>query len=269
MNRVSMLRRLGCRLRHGGTAWVWAALCDRLRPIRPACRSQVKAAFAGHRGLEIGGPSSIFRPRGALPVYDWADGIDNMNFSAETAWEHGLRDGGPYRFHRRKPAGRQWIREAEDLSGFADGGYEFVMSSHCLEHVANPLGALREWWRVTRAGGWLLVILPDPTRTFDHRRPVTALDHLRKVWARSTPEDDRTHFAEVIALHDLALDPDAGDPAAFRSRVDQNAAHRCVHHHVFDGALLGAALRETGWTPLAVERFAPLHLAALARKEIP
>lgn len=247
--------------------WLWWALRDRIAPLHPIMLPQARASLTGKYGLEIGGPSRIFTPRGALPVYAWAERLDNVNFAADTAWGRGLRDGSPFVFSRHKPPGIQWIREAGCLHGVSDQSFDFVVSSHCLEHLANPLGALQEWRRVTWTGGCLLVILPDPARTFDHRRPLTTLEHLREDQAQCTPENDRTHFAEVLTLHDLGLDPGAGSPAAFVVRVGDNAAQRCVHHHVFDEALLDAALRETGWSPIAIERFAPIHIGALAREE--
>jgi SAM-dependent methyltransferase len=269
MKRVPPARRLLLRLRHGGLRWLWPALRERIAPARPSFWRQARAAALDGRGLEIGGPSRIFGRGGALPVYHWAESLDNVNFATDTAWESGLRDGGAFRFNTRKSPGRQWLREATALTRLPAGEYAFVATSHCLEHLANPLGALEEWGRVTRTGGHLLVIVPDPARTFDHRRPVTSLEHLRADRARRMSEDDSTHFTEVLALHDATLDPDAGDTAAFRARVEGNAQARCVHHHVFDEELLGAVLHEAGWHPLAVERFPSIHLGALARKEMP
>jgi SAM-dependent methyltransferase len=203
-----------------------------------------------------------------LPIYRWADKIDNVNFSAETAWEHRLQDGGSYCFQRKKQPGRQWIREAANLHGLADEAYECVLSSHCLEHTANPLGALREWRRVARTDAALVLVLPDPEVSFDHRRPITTLAHLLEDFRLGTSEADLSHVAEILDLHDLALDPDAGSPDEFRRRSLANADHRCLHHHVFDPSLLAAALGETGWSVLAVEKVRPIHLVALARKGV-
>lgn len=262
MNLRDFPRRFVRRLRGRGLI---AAVVDRLAPARPAFGAAALSAVAGRAGLELGGPSRVFGARGILPVYPRVARVDNVNFAAATAWESGLRDGGEFRFHPRRPAGTQWLREAVALTGLADGAYEFVLSSHCLEHVADPLAALHEWRRVTRPGGHLLLVLPDPARTFDHRRPVTTLAHLRDDFARRTAEDDTTHVAEVLALHDIGRDAGAGSPAEFRARVARNAENRCVHHHVFDLALMTAALRETGWHVLAAEAVRPLHLAAFAR----
>jgi SAM-dependent methyltransferase len=266
MSAIPFRQRLVRRLRAGGVGGLFAAALDRLAPARPAMRAAVLAAVAEKRGLEIGGPSRVFAARGLLPVYPRAARIDNVNFATETAWEGGLRDGGEFRFDRQRAPGTQWLREATGLRGLANGACDFVLSSHCLEHVANPLAALREWRRVTRAGGHLVLILPDPAKTFDHRRPVTTLAHLREDFARNTREDDLTHVAEILALHDVARDAGVGSPEEFGARAARNAENRCLHHHVFDLALMSAALADTGWQVLATEAARPMHLLALARK---
>lgn len=266
MSTASPLRRLWHRLRGGDLRGLAAAVGARVRPPRLRCAAAVEAAVRGGCGLEIGGPSRIFGPRGLAAVYASAARLDNVNFAAQTAWETALRDGGPFVFHPGRPAGTQRLREAGALHGLPDAGFDFVVSSHCLEHLGNPLGALREWRRVTRPGGHLCVVVPDPAHSFDHRRPVTPLAHLEADAARGTAEDDATHFAEVLALHDLARDPGAGTREEFAERVARNAEFRCVHHHVFDTALLAAALARAGWDVLATETAAPVHLAALARR---
>jgi SAM-dependent methyltransferase len=254
------------RLRHGGLRWLAGAFRDRVFPARPAFFEDARHALAHRSALEIGGPSRLFRPNGGLPAYAWLETLDNINFAAGTAWEHNLREGGEFRFHPAKPPGRQFLREAVDLSGIADSTYDAILSSHCLEHVANPLATLREWLRVTRPGGHLLIVLPDPARTFDHRRQITSLDHLVSDFQAHRAEDDLTHLDEVLAFHDLALDPAAGTVAEFAARARANPSNRCLHHHVFDLGLLRTALAEAGWQVTASEKLAPIHLAAFARK---
>lgn len=41
------------------------------------------------------------------------------------------------------------------------GSYDFVYSSHCLEHLVNPAEALRQWFGLLRVGGYLAVTIPD------------------------------------------------------------------------------------------------------------
>ena len=41
-----------------------------------------------------------------------------------------------------------------------DESFDFVYSSHTLEHVMDPAITLRNWWRVLKPGGYLLVYIP-------------------------------------------------------------------------------------------------------------
>lgn len=47
------------------------------------------------------------------------------------------------------------------LEGVADAAFDTVFSSHFLEHVADPLEALLNQWRVLRPGGYLIFLVPD------------------------------------------------------------------------------------------------------------
>ncbi len=48
-----------------------------------------------------------------------------------------------------KEPGIQYVRDATDLRGIPDSKYDFVLASHALEHIANPLKAMSEWTRVS------------------------------------------------------------------------------------------------------------------------
>jgi ADP-heptose:LPS heptosyltransferase len=58
---------------------------------------------------------------------------------------------------------RRWDKPEGDctfLKGIRDDVFATVYSSHCLEHLDDPLEALRNWWRVLRPGGHLVVCVP-------------------------------------------------------------------------------------------------------------
>jgi SAM-dependent methyltransferase len=40
------------------------------------------------------------------------------------------------------------------------GAYDYVYSSHCLEHLPNPKRALTNWWSLVKPGGHLIVAVP-------------------------------------------------------------------------------------------------------------
>lgn len=231
---------------------------------RVRCLDAVRSRLEGKRGLEVGGPSGIFRPGGVLPIYEMVGALDGCNFGEQTVWEGKLERGGRFEFLPGRAPGRQFVSEATALADIADAQYDFVASSHCLEHVANPLKALREWRRVIRAGGTLLLIVPDPRKIFDHRRPVTAFSHLVQDYERDVGEDDLTHFDEIMELHDLAMDPAAGTMEQFRARSRENQRNRCFHQHVFSPELAVEAVRFAGFRDVAVELNGDLHIVVLA-----
>ena len=43
----------------------------------------------------------------------------------------------------------------------ASESFDYVFSSHCLEHMHDPDRALAEWWTLVRPGGTMIVIVPD------------------------------------------------------------------------------------------------------------
>lgn len=47
------------------------------------------------------------------------------------------------------------------MQGVADDSYDFVHSSHCLEHLVDPLRAMSNWVRICKPGGHLVVTVPD------------------------------------------------------------------------------------------------------------
>lgn len=47
------------------------------------------------------------------------------------------------------------------MAGVADESFDFVHSSHCLEHLIDPFVALANWIRICRKGGHLVVTVPD------------------------------------------------------------------------------------------------------------
>lgn len=51
--------------------------------------------------------------------------------------------------------------DAQFLASVKDETFDFVHSSHCLEHLVDPAVALGHWFRVLKPGGYLVMLLPD------------------------------------------------------------------------------------------------------------
>ena len=51
--------------------------------------------------------------------------------------------------------------DAQFLDGVASESLGFIHSSHCLEHLVDPVEGLRNWFRVLKEGGHLIITVPD------------------------------------------------------------------------------------------------------------
>lgn len=59
---------------------------------------------------------------------------------------------------------RTWDLEDGDaqlMASVADDTFDFVFSSHCLEHLVDPRVGLANWFRIVKPGGHLIVTVPD------------------------------------------------------------------------------------------------------------
>lgn len=223
-------------------------------------------SFLRKSGIEIGGPSQVFSGNGIFPVYPMVQHLDNCNFHDQTVWEGPIKTGANFVFDKRKAAGQQFIAEATALDFIPDGQYDFLLSSHVLEHIANPIEALQQWLRLLRNRGMIVLVLPDSRKTFDHRRPITPLSHMIADYEKGVAEDDLTHLPEILALHDLSRDPEAGNADIFKARALENLKNRCLHHHVFDIQSATGLIEFMGLRIESAEELPPHHILVLGRK---
>lgn len=105
--------------------------CSKSIMRRLADSNFINRYFVG-RGLDIGGrpdPLTLYRElfcrMGEVRTWDWEDG------------------------------------DAQLLAGVEDGEFDFVHSSHCVEHLRDPREGLRNWLQAVRPGGYLVVTVPD------------------------------------------------------------------------------------------------------------
>jgi SAM-dependent methyltransferase len=97
--------------------------------------------------------------------------LADVNFTSRYFVGHGLDLGGkpdPLGLYQelfsRMESVRTWDWEdgdAQFLESVDDESVDFVHSSHCLEHLVDPFQGLKNWLRVLRPGGHLIVTIPD------------------------------------------------------------------------------------------------------------
>jgi SAM-dependent methyltransferase len=106
-----------------------------------------------------------------------------------------------------------------------DDSFDFVLASHVIEHIPDPIAALKEWARVARR--YIVLVVPHRDRTFDRDRPLTPLSELIERHESGFTSDEDRHWTvwtcetflelcEHIGFEVLeARDPDARDGNGF------------------------------------------------------
>ncbi len=51
--------------------------------------------------------------------------------------------------------------DANHITDFVQGPYNYIFSCHCLEHMDEPKDALKQWWSLLAPGGHMILVVPD------------------------------------------------------------------------------------------------------------
>ena len=140
-------------------------------------------------GVEIGGPSD-----NGLIIYHFADLMDNIIFSDNTTWSN--YNSKEYNYYNNK-VGKVIISDAVDIAIIKNEEYDFVFASHVLEHIANPLKAVAEWLRIIKKDGYIILIVPEKSICFDHKREYSKFSTLLSQYQKNVGEDDLSTLKEI------------------------------------------------------------------------
>jgi SAM-dependent methyltransferase len=150
---------------------------------------------------------------------------------------------------------------------FRDHSLDYILASHVLEHVANPIAALVEWVRVLRHGGIIYMIVPDRRVTWDRNRAVTTVDHLLADYAAGVTAADATHiddFVNDVVWSEWCPNIPADEVPGKKTEIAQimhasvAAGHEInIHFHTFDPDNFRALLERLGTRTRAQEPIVP------------
>ena len=153
--------------------------------------------------------------------------LADVNFTSRYFVGKGLDIGGkpdPLMLYRelfcRMESVKTWDWEdgdAQFLASVSENTFDFVHSSHCLEHLVNPSEGLANWLRVVRPGGYLIITVPDEdlyeqgvfpsTFNRDHKWTFTTFKH--RSWSEKSLNiidlaKDLGEAAELVRLEQLS-----------------------------------------------------------------
>jgi SAM-dependent methyltransferase len=70
------------------------------------------------------------------------------------------------------------IDDGATLKTVPDEAFDYLIAAHVLEHVEDPISALKTWVRVTKPGGHIIIAVPDKRFCGEEMRPTTSVEHM-------------------------------------------------------------------------------------------
>jgi len=134
------------------------------------------------------------------------------------------------------------VDDAEQLRQFPDNSEDFVIASHVLEHLENPVRAFKNWLRVVRHGGVVYVALPDMRRCFDAGREVTSVEHVIRdyeegpAWSRSMAFRDFGKIYVAFGMDKGLVEHLHGEARSTREQAEAERLDRknfSIHFHAW------------------------------------
>ena len=140
------------------------------------------------------------------------------------------------------------VDDAVTLTTVKDCSQDFVIACHILEHLEDPIGAIKTWFRVLKPGGVLFMSIPDRRFTFDFYRKLTPLEHLIADHEQGPAWSREAHMKELEEEYRTTYD--VQDEQALRVLIDwQREGRGHTHFHVWtqlEMLELVLALRRSG-----------------------
>lgn len=125
--------------------------------------------------------------------------------------------------------------DAQYMAGVQDKTFDFVHSSHCLEHMVDVDEAMENWIRITKPGGYLIIVVPDETlyeqhvwpsqHNPDHKHSFNIADSMSRMPRSITLLEDLYHWCGLVQVLKVEL-VDAGYSYGLPP-MDQSALTAC------------------------------------------
>lgn len=134
-------------------------------------------------------------------------GLD-IGFGGDPITESAIRVDQPTPYARTGSCPVQLGGDATKLKWFQDGVLDYIYSSHLLEDFDDTQTVLKEWLRVLKPRGRLIIFCPDEPAYREHCRKTGQTYNVHHKHADFSLEKVKTCLAglgEMTILHELAL----------------------------------------------------------------
>lgn len=116
--------------------------------------------------------------------------------------------------------------DAQLMASVADETFDFVHSSHCLEHMRDPHEAFHNWLRILKPGGYMVCLVPDEDLYEQGIFPSTFNDdhkHTFTIFKKESWSDRSINLFDLISAsrHDVEVLKIELLDATYRYRMDK------------------------------------------------
>ena len=191
-------------------------------PVFLDARREFAQRFLAGEGLEIG---ALHQPL-AVPPRARVRYVDRMSVEALRA---------------EYPELAAWdltpvdvIDNGELLETVAEESQDFIVANHFLEHCEDPIRTIETHLGKLKPGGVLFYAVPDKRFTFDHRRPLTPLEHMVEDHEQGPERSRRQHYYEWTRL--VIVEQSETEEQTTARSEELEAAEYSIHMHVWTQA---------------------------------
>jgi ubiquinone/menaquinone biosynthesis C-methylase UbiE len=131
--------------------------------------------------------------------------------------------------------------DKDGLKIFEAEQFDFVIINHVIEHLANPIKAIEELFRVIKTGGNLVIACPDKEYTFDKNRKVTPFKHLLAEYRGGVTEVTDEHYVDFLE----GVHPEVFENTERYLDAMKNVRNRKEHAHVWTSSTFDAFMKES------------------------
>jgi SAM-dependent methyltransferase len=171
------------------------------------------------------------------------------------------------------PAARFNINlDVDGLASIPDGSFDAVVACHLIEHLANPIAALREFERVVRLRGRLVLVVPDRNLTFDSVRQATPLAYVLAKYRQGVTQVDDEEIKEFCSAiyYQTPIHPPVVREWHNPQRLDferlELHRRRSIHVHCWSPEEFSSFIAGTVADGVATWKFADLFLPGEPRQ---
>tara|TARA_B110000879_G_C11116345_1_gene489719 strand:+ start:738 stop:1463 length:726 start_codon:yes stop_codon:yes gene_type:complete len=197
-------------------------------------RKYIKSSSDNKIALEIGGPTLLF-------THEYFPNIDSEKYFELYSLFNSVDSVNLYNLESfqtvKKSANNTVYRTMYTSFDALTTKYDWLLSSHTIEHIANPIKFLKDYRNLLNDEGHIITFLPNKYMYWERHREFTTFEHIISDYENDVGEDDKTHIEEnLIDDHPYNINPNHPDNISgltWKQMCEDNEKHRGMHHHVY------------------------------------